>query len=193
MKPLFLLLLFWFAVLAQATAFAAPRNEMDSFPQKKLFIIPEVQVMKSTHKNFFTGANVLVSYMIRPGLAIGGGAEFSYAPKHNDNGYVLYGLKYFPVFADIRFFLWNKGLIRPFLELSPGISFVRYKKEDRPGTPRYRVRERGFYTYGGGCFSFNFRNGTMFYIGIGFKGFHMSTNAYDVNPHGHTFRAGFVF
>jgi hypothetical protein len=47
--------------------------------------------------------------------------------------------------------------------------------------------------YGGYGFQFRINRELSTLLEIGFKGFHMSFNALDVNPHGLTAKAGLVF
>jgi hypothetical protein len=81
----------------------------------------------------------------------------------------------------------------PFFNLSEGISFINYKIEYYPGAGKlYNVSEKGEYLFAGfGCY---IRINKYFssVISIGFKGFHMSLNNLDVNPHGLTLRIGCI-
>lgn len=127
-------------------------------------------------------------------FAIGVGVEYSHSNLHMDNGWILTRLQFLPVFADFKYVLTRNTLIQPYLEIAPGASFIQYYKRDEyiPQTP-YRLRAIGLYLYGGGGVILNVAKNFSPIIGIGFKGFHMSTNSYEVNPHGLTFRVGFMF
>ena len=161
---------------------------------KKIFATVELQNLNSTHGTNFKGADVVVSYQLSPSFSLGLGPEYSYTGYHFDNGYNLTKLKFLPVFADSKLDLSKGRTITPFLHLSTGISFANYYKEDvnALGT-LYHVSESGLYAYSGFGVSCKLGNSISTFIETGFKGFHMSFNALDINPHGLTFRLGLKF
>ena len=166
--------------------------ETDSIPLNKIKLVAEVQVLKSTHRNYFKGGDLMLNCFTKPQWEFGVGMEYSYTEHHFDNGYHLWRLNFVPTFVDVRFYPLHSNLVRPFLEVAPGISRSWYEKQDDTQVIR-KVKERGFYLYTGAAVLFNLKNNFKPFIGIGFKGYRLSTNVYDVNPHGMTFRSGVVF
>jgi len=169
-------------------------GKQDARIDKKIFTTIELQNLNSTHGTNFKGADVVVSYQLSPSFSLGLGTEYSYTGYHFDNGYNLTKLKFLPVFADSKLELTKGRTITPFLHLSTGVSFANYYKEDvnTLGT-LHHVSESGIYAYSGFGVSYKLGNSISTFIETGFKGFHMSFNALDINPHGLTFRLGFKF
>jgi hypothetical protein len=165
----------------------------DSTCLNKIFIQPSYEFMRSSHGNNFTGLSIDVSYNFSKTVYLGLGTEFSYSPLHIDNGWRLSNLKFLPFFLDFKLNLIEYKRVCPFINLSGGISFINYKKEDyyNPGMP-YNVSEKGLYVFAGtGCYiRINKKINSI--IVLGFKGFHMSFNNLDVNPHGLTLRIGLI-
>jgi hypothetical protein len=161
---------------------------------KKIIFIPEFQNLHSTHTTNFNGGSLIIDYQYSKTLYFGIGAEFSLAKFHGDNGWNLTNLKFFPLFIDFKLKLTRNSVLVPFFHSSEGISFNSYNKEDANsiGKP-YNVAERGFYVYTG--FGIIFRLSKYFepIFDLGFKGYHMSFNNLDVNPHGLTMRLGLIF
>lgn len=120
-------------------------------------------------------------------FSIGAGLEYSRSPLHKDNGWNLYHLQFFPVYLSETYTLKPEKRFPFFIHAEEGISFNSYKKEDQsnPG-PRFRVNERGFFGSNGAGISTKLNNNVNFAAEAGFKGFHISANALDVNPHGIT-------
>jgi len=166
----------------------------DSSCFNKIVFQPSYEFMRSSHGNNFTGVSATVSCRISNKVYLGLGTEFSYSPLHIDNGWRLSDLKFFPFYLDFKMNLKEYKRICPFINLSTGISFVTYKKEDyfKPGNP-FRVSEKGLYVFSGtGCYIRITKKITSIIV-LGFKGFHMSFNNLDVNPHGLTMRIGLMF
>ncbi len=150
--------------------------------------------MRTTHATYFNGGSITAGYYFTPKLLISLGAEYSYDYYHNDNGWNLYNLKFLPVFIDAKVVVGKERAITPFIQLSQGLSFINYRKEDQQNVfAPYQVSETGYYVYGGGGVWIKIGKYISFQMGVGFKAFHMSTYALEVNPHGLTGRCGFAF
>lgn len=154
----------------------------------------EVQNLSSTHGTTFNGVDFVVSYPVLHSFSVGLGTEYSHTGYHFDNGWNLTNLKFVPVFIDSKLDLTKHTILTPFVHLSSGISFASYTKEDINALGKfYPVSEKGLYLYSGIGLSFRISNYFATFIDLGFKGYHMSFNALDVNPHGLTFRFGLEF
>jgi len=161
---------------------------------KKLFIVPEFHGLHTTHGSNFSGKSIILNYQYSKTFYFGLGAEFSLATFHGDNGWNLHNLKFIPVFLDFKLSVTKNKLLVPFFHTSEGISFNNYKKEaDNYNGKSYNVSEKGLYVYAGIGVLFKIRKYLKPIIDIGFKGYHMSFNNLDVNPHGLTFRFGLMF
>ncbi len=159
---------------------------------KRFFILPEYKILHSTHGDNFVGGDVIFTYKVSQSLFLGMGTGFSYNKYHGDNGWELYSLRFFPVFADAKLFLPGNTHFKLFLQLSDGVSINHYRRKDRLHQIPYLVSERGDYLYTGiGCV-LKISKYLRPVIGVGFNGFHMSFNSFDVNPHGFTFRIGLL-
>lgn len=166
----------------------------ESAIRKKIVMVSELQILRSTHANLFSGGSLVVGYYVKPLVLISIGSEYSYAPSHVDNGWDLFNLKMIPIFIDGKFFLTKNRKVIPFIQVSQGVSFVNYRKEDqfKIFTP-YMVSEKGYYVYGGAGASVRITKKIDFLFGVGIKSFHLSLNALEVNPHGVSYRFGFGF
>lgn len=163
-------------------------------PNEKFKIVVEIQDLHSTHSTNFNGAGLVVSYLLSPVFSVGLGTEYSTCAYHFDNGWNLTNLRFLPVFLDAKLDLTKNSILTPFLHLSTGTSFANYTKEDINALGKFRqVSEQGLYLYSGIGISFRLGNYTFTFIDLGFKGYHMSLNAMDVNPHGLTLRLGLEF
>jgi len=162
--------------------------------KQKVKITIEVQNLSSTHGTNFKGADLIVSYPLSPSFFVGLGTEYSYTGYHFDNGWNLTNLKFIPVFIDSKLNLTKNKILTPFVHLSTGISFASYTMEDINALGKfYPVSEKGLYLYSGIGLSLKSSKYFATFIDLGFKGYHMSLNALDVNPHGLTIRLGLEF
>jgi len=165
----------------------------DSSCLNRFSVQPSYEFMRSSHNNNFTGFSIIINYKLSRTVFLGLGAEFSYSPLHIDNGWRLSNLNFFPIYLDFKWYFKEYKKLWPFINISEGISLINYKKEDFyfPGNP-YNVSEKGLYVFAGPgcCIRINKRIAST--IAVGFKGFHMSFNNLDVNPHGLTFRIGIL-
>jgi hypothetical protein len=214
MKKLGLLLIWIFTVLVCHAAIIDDKSSMakteGTFGSllKQSFIIASYQNLRSTHVDHFTGFNVMAGYYFTPKLSLAIGIEDVYGQRHDDNGWKLSEIRLVPVIVDARYLIGENKFIIPFIELSTGITFLKYYKKvkvpagspditetDGPwffGRP-FLVKERGLYTYLGGGAYFRINKHFMPFIGIGFKGNRMTFNNLDVNPRGLNYEIGCKF
>ncbi len=177
-------------LLCPSLLLAAPGNP-DPLPSSRWALALDYQDMLSTHRTHFRGGSILLSRPLHAGWSVGLGLEYAAAPYHDDNGYNLYRLRFVPVTADA-------GLQLPFghsflflSRIAAGLSFAKYQQEagSLPGQ-RTVIREKGLFLQGSLGVGYQVSRRLTPLIMGGIKGFHMSTNNLDVNPHGVTFRAG---
>jgi hypothetical protein len=168
-------------------------NNNDSLKLNRILVTPGYEILHSTHGDYFTGISVIGSYNVVRSFYLGLGTEFSYSKFHNDNGWLLYNLKFFPIFLDAKLNLKRHKMFCPFLNISEGISFIKYRIDYNPDIGKIvNVSETGQYFFAGvGC---HIRINKYFSstISLGFKGFNMSLNNLDVNPHGWSLRIGCI-
>ncbi|KIO77645.1 hypothetical protein TH53_08355 [Pedobacter lusitanus] len=155
---------------------------------------PAFEFLRSTHSNFFNGPSLKVSRNFKGRFKPGIGIAYATTEKHHDNGFVLYKMKVLPVYANLTYEIPTKSKFEPFAETSLGISFVKYDRAtDEQPLITTRVNETGFYVYGGLGLRYAATKHIAPYVTAGFKGYHMSTNDLEVNPHGVTFSVGVRF
>ncbi len=153
----------------------------------------EFQDLYTTHADHFRGASLIISKSLSPVFSLGISAEFSGAASHPDNGWNLYQLRFLPVCIDEQFKLSKQSKIYPVIHFAQGISFIRYLKETPalPGIKQF-IKETGLYAYGGAGLVWQLSHRLSLLAEAGLKGFHLSTNNLDINPHGVVFRAGII-
>lgn len=168
------------------------QNQMIDTP--KFTYSPAFELLRSTHGNLFHAASLKVNYLLENGLEPGFGVEYSATRIHHDNGYTLHKLWFIPVYANLKYQFSPSKKIKPFAETSAGISFNKYHiaHDERPDKIS-RNKERGVYVYLGFGAKYALSSRTSTFVGIGFKGYKMSTNDQDINPHGLSFMFGFTF
>ena len=160
---------------------------------KKMTTSVEVQNLFTTHGTNFNGIGVVESYMLSPRFALGLGAEYSWCDYHFDNGWNLTNLKFLPVYIDSKVNLTSGKKLTPFLRLSTGVSFANYNQQYALLGPITHISEQGFYLYSGAGISLKISKWLSTYVDLGFKGYHMSLNGLDINPHGINLRIGATF
>jgi len=153
---------------------------------------PAFELLRSTHSNLFYSPSIKVNYLYKNGFEPGLGIEYSATPIHHDNGYVLYKLRYLPIYGNLKYNFSPTKKLQPYVETSLGLSIIKYSIAADP-TPNSTsvVKEQGFYVYGGTGLRYPITKNIKGFVGIGFKGYRMSTNDLDINPHGLSFQAGF--
>ncbi len=150
--------------------------------------------MHSTHGTQFRGISGTFSKRLSSHFSLGAGVEYSHSPLHDDNGWELTKLNFFPVFVSEQFrFLPNKKLA-PYLHLRQGISFISYYRERQANRGVVsHVREKGFYGYAGSGALYKFSRKWTANVEGGLKAFHISNNNLDINPHGITIGVGLIY
>lgn len=164
----------------------------DSATQHKVLVIPESDELFTTHATFFNGGSVIFEDPLSSTLYLGLGLEYSHCHFHGDNGWNLYNLNFWPVYIDSKWNFLKTGRMAFYADLSLGCSFDYYTKENPLTGNSSNIAERGLYFFSGIGYTVKIGKNIRPLIEIGFKGFHMSFNKYDVNPHGLTMRAGFL-
>ena len=157
------------------------------------FIAPAFESLYSTHGNFFYSGSIKVSKIVDKKTELGIGVEKVYSPIHHDNGFVLYHLHFMPVYGNMKYYFRNSGKWRPFVESSLGVSFNKYKiASDESPTVKSRVKEIGIFIYEGAGIKYSLSKNISLVTALGFKGYKMSFNVYDINPHGASYMLGVV-
>lgn len=152
------------------------------------------EFLRSTHTNFFNGPSLKVTRNLKgrfkPGLGIG----YATTALHPDNGYKLYRMKLLPVYANLSYDIYNKSKLEVFAEASAGVTFFNYFRatDEQPDVTTY-IHEEGLYLYGGFGVRYAVSKHFSPFVGTGLKGYKMSFNNLDINPHGITFVAGVRF
>lgn len=173
----------------------AAHAQQNTDPVKPKFTYsPSFEFLRSTHGNFFNGPSFKVNYNSSSRFKLGFGIEYSTSDVHHDNGYVLYHVKFLPVYANLKYELAKQGKLMPYAEASAGISFTRYDKApDEAPQNTTKIKENGLYLYGGLGLRYEVCRWFKPFVGVGLKGFQNSFNDLDVNPHGITFHVGVSF
>lgn len=153
--------------------------------KQQLMFTPLFESMRSTHGNLFYSGSFTVSKTLNKRFEAGVGIETAFTPIHHDNGFVLYKLKFFPLFGNAKYHFNKAGRFDFFAESSVGLSFNRYHRasDDSPNI-KTSVREKGIFVYMGGGLRYPILKRINLVTGIGVKGYKMSFNSLDVNPHG---------
>lgn len=157
-------------------------------------VAPAFELLRSTHGNAFYAPSIKFNHLFKNGLEPGIGVEYATTSEHHDNGFVLYKLRFVPVYGNLKYNFKTSKKIKPYAETSLGISFNNYKIADET-TPlaTSAVHEKGFYVYTGFGAKYALSSNINTYLGVGFKGYKMSTNDLDINPHGLSFMLGLNF
>lgn len=168
--------------------------QSNSNDKNNFSVSPAFELLRSTHGNFFYSPSIKANYEFENGLEPGIGVEYATTPIHHDNGFVLYKLNFLPVYGNLKYNFKSKRKIRPYAETSLGISFNNYDiAEDPTPNNKSKVSEQGFFVYTGFGAKYSLTPKLKTFLSIGFKGYKMSTNDLDINPHGLSFMLGFSF
>ncbi|ANH81478.1 hypothetical protein A8C56_11235 [Niabella ginsenosidivorans] len=153
-----------------------------------------IENLYSTHGNSFPGLSAAYHQGLGSKWELGAGMEYSNASTHNDNRWNLYHLYFFPFYFSEYYKCPAPGNWVPNLHLQEGLGFINYYKEfqDHPGT-RYYINEHGFNGFAGIDTHYYFSVLSGVFAEAGLKGFHLSFNNLDVNPHGLTAKLGYVY
>ena len=166
----------------------------DSIPENTYSLSVKYVDMISTHKNRFRGANIMLSEKISNNLKCGVGIEYSYGSYYSDVYFNLHNLSYIPIFFDLTYKIKTTNNLKPFLSIDPGLTFANYNLEIKNElNKKILVRELGFYLYTGIGLKYQIDDHLSAILDFGFKGYKMSFNNLDMNPHGLVIRTGLVF
>ena len=155
-------------------------------------VSPAFEILRSTHSNLFYAPSLKANYRFQNGLEPGIGVEYATTPVHHDNGFILHKLRFIPLYANLKYNFNTSRKIKPYAETSLGASFNHYNiAEDATPHLKRKVREAGFYTYAGFGARYSLTKNVDTFLAAGLKGYKMSTNDLDINPHGLSFTLGF--
>lgn len=179
----FILLLFFGKVAAQNS---------NSLPKDQFYLESTVLALRSTHTNYFNGFSLLFGDHLNQKFNLALGYEYSGSKFHNDNDWRLYNLSFNVILIREQFTLFSKKKFNLSADFREGLSFIKYVKEEPlvRKNYRYRVKEKGLYLYGGIDAKYEVSKCIAIVSDLGIKGLHMSTNVYEVNPHGLSVMAG---
>lgn len=142
--------------------------------------------LRSTHGNYFNGGTYFLGKNFTKKFNVGIGFEHSRNKFHNDNDWLLYNLRFRTLVLREEYVLFTKGKFIISADMREGFSFVKYLKEEPliKKNYRYQVRESGLYLYVGLDSKVKINEDIAFVTDVGIKGLHISSNVYEVNPHG---------
>lgn len=159
-----------------------------------LMFTPLFEGMRSTHGNLFKSGSLSVSKMVNKRYEAGLGIETALTSKHHDNGFVLYKLKFIPVFGNLKYHFNKVNKFDFYVESSLGLSFNRYHRaSDNSPNVKVRIKEKGIFAYFGSGVRYPISKKINLVTGVGIKGYKMSFNVLDINPHGISGMLGFNF
>ncbi len=153
----------------------------------------QYQKLYSTHNDWFTGIGIAQHKNINQRFSVGVGIEYSHAPLHNDNGWVLTNLNFVPVFVDLKYQCQENKQLHPYIHLSQGISIISYFRKDNSIQTPYKIKEAGYYASGGMGVIIMLNSFISVDVETGIKSFHISGNDLEVNPHGVAGSIGIIF
>ena len=180
-------LYFFFSILPFYSFSQQPENIAGGFS-----VSPAFELLRSTHTNYFYAPSLKFNYRFANGLEPGLGLEYATTPVHHDNGFILHRLRFIPVYGNLKYNFNTSKKIKPYAETSVGVSFNHYNiAEDATPHLKRKVREPGFYTYAGLGARYSLAEHLDTFLAVGLKGYKMSTNDLDINPHGLSFTLGF--
>lgn len=166
----------------------AQKNNAEKQP---VMFTPLFECLKSTHGNLFYSGSFLISKLLNQRYEAGAGIETAFTPKHHDNGFVLYKLKFIPVFANLKYHFKPVGKLDMFTETSVGLSFNKYHRaSDSLPNNKIRIKEKGVFVYAGTGARYALSKKINLVSAFGIKGYKMSFNVFDINPHGFCFMFG---
>ena len=183
----YLLMFFCFFYLNATT------NAQDTTAHKQPLMLSSLfEAMRSTHGNLFKSGSFCVSKMMSKRYEAGIGIETAFTSKHHDNGFVLYKLKFIPLFANLKYHFNKVNKFNFYAESSLGLSINRYHRaSDNSPNMKIRIMEKGVFAYLGGGVRYPISKKINLVTGVGIKGYKMSFNVLDINPHGLSGMLGF--
>ncbi len=170
------------------------RAQTDSLNKAGFRLSTAFELLRSTHSNLFYAPSLKATYLFRNGWETGVGIEYSTSPIHRDNGYILRKVHFLPVYANLKYNFNRAKKVNIYAETSVGHSFNKYHRaEDREPQKQKKIKEGGVYVYTGVGTKYALARQTDLFFAVGFKGYNMSTNSLDINPHGISFTLGLSF
>jgi hypothetical protein len=138
----------------------------------------------TTHDDFFHEMRISRMWTISHHVSLGPSVGVAGAPEHTDNGWDLTRLRFLPValVADWCPLRGRRGNL--LLEGGAGPSFNSYRKREDPIAAAFPVRETGLYARLAAACSVRLQDQIRLCFSVGMKGYHISGNVWDVNPHG---------
>ncbi len=186
------------ALFIVQASYAQDLDRVDHHKSDHFILVVEAQRMRSTHSQTIYGGSVFLGYSINRSFSAGIGGEVSYADSlyTHDKSATVFFFKPIPMYGEVRFISkWNSRFI-PYAHLAVGMSSITYhlqRHEPTPGNVQHlNVYQRGFFVNAGFGLLFPISKRIAPSIGISLKGFHISKNPYEINPHGITIQAGIV-
>ena len=172
----------------------AAQNEKEYFYNRPITFRLSYQLLHSTHRTNFTGGSFDIDFAMSNHFLLGLGTQYAATPYHQDNGWVLTKLRFFPLYLNSIYTLCSRCLFQPYIHTEEGISFNHYNKLDTSISPvPFKVSEAGLYLSGNAGMNVTLSKRLKIFSEIGYKGFKHSFNDLDVNPHGVTVCAGLQF
>ncbi|MBC7556194.1 MAG: hypothetical protein H7195_04455 [Chryseobacterium sp.] len=164
--------------------FTAQSNE--NLKSDQLYVEATVLSLKSTHRNYFNGATVFFGKDLTKKFNVAIGFEHSRNNFHNDNDWLLYKLRFNTIVVRQQILLFSEKKLKISADFREGLSFIKYVKEEPLVRKdfRYKVKEKGLFLYFGINSKLFLTQNIAIIVDLGIKGLHMSTNVYEVNPHG---------
>jgi len=154
------------------------------------YIEVNIDDLYSTHSTHFPGLSAGINRKVGKVWDLGISAGAAYTPSHPDNGWEIKHLLLIPVYVNQYLNFSREKRINPFLHLEEGITLSNYNRSDAVGTPFYHVREAGFYGYFGAGICSDNRKKIGCKMEAGLKGYKLSFNNLDINPHGFAMSLG---
>ncbi len=173
---------------------SGPDSRKSNLNIGKFIFSPGMHDLFTTHATEFSGESLIAGYHINNFSWIGLGTEISHSKLHDDNGWQLTRLKFRPLFLDMKIDFYRYKRFICYFKSSQGISFNRFDeiKQSTTGNPM-PIKENGIYLYTGTGFNYLLSSNLSPDIEAGFKGYHMSFNKLDVNPHGLNLKVGLFY
>jgi hypothetical protein len=165
---------------------------------RQILLVLEAQRLRSSHSQTIYGGSAMLGYRVNPTLSAGIGIEVS----HTDSLYThdryrsVLNFTPIPIYAETRFDLIENSKVTTYLNLAMGMSSIDYERKRFDATggnmENRHVHQNGFFLKGGFGLVFNINKYISPLVNASCKGFHISSNTREINPHGVTFQVGLL-
>ena len=161
-------------------------------------LVVEGQYLRSSHSQTIYGGSVMLGYRVSPSLTAGIGCEISHIDSlfTHDRYTTVLEFTPMPIYADARFNLIQNSKVTPYVNLAAGMSSITFERKrfDMSGgnMESRGVHQNGFFFKAGFGLLFNINKYISPSVNASFKGFHISSNTNEINPHGVTIQVGMV-